>query len=103
MGKCAVASLLYNVYFKNLLLFHFVFSDMNGFMNKQEKIEERKERFKAMSSSERKALIRQKMKAQGLEEGSGIPGRDLSSYDQGEIWDVIQITRCFPELQTKQL
>ena len=64
--------------------------------------EERKARFKAMSSNERKALIREKMKAEGLKEGSGVPGKDLSSYDRDEICDLIQVTRCFPEMQTKQ-
>ena len=63
--------------------------------------EERKERFKAMSSNERKALIREKMKAQGLEEGSGVAGKDLSSYEQDEIWDLIQVTSCFSEMQSK--
>ncbi len=67
----------------------------------QESNEKRKERFKAMSSAERKALIRAKMKAEGLQEGSGVPGKDLFSYDQDEIWDLIQVTSCFPEMQTK--
>ena len=67
----------------------------------KESSEERKERFKAMSSAERKALIRAKMKAEGLQEGSGVPGKDLSSYDRDEIWDLIQVTSCFPEMQTK--
>ena len=61
----------------------------------------RKERFKAMSSPERKALIRANMKAEGLEEGSGVPGKNLSSYDQDEIWDLIQVTSCLTEMQTK--
>ena len=69
-------------------------------MTTKESNEERKERFKAMSSTERKALIRAKMKAKGLQEGSGVPGKDLSSYDRDEIWDLIQVTRCFPEMQT---
>ena len=63
--------------------------------------EERKERFKAMSSDERKALIREKMKAQGLEEGSGVAGKNLSSYERNEIWDLIQVTSCFPEMRSK--
>ena len=63
--------------------------------------EERKDRFKTMSSAQRKALIRAKMKAKGLQEGSGVPGKDLSSYDRDEIWDLIQVTSCFPEMQTK--
>ena len=64
--------------------------------------ETRKERFRAMSSSERKMLIRQKLKAQGLEEGSGIPEKNLSSYDREEIWGIIEITSCFPEMQIKK-
>ena len=69
-------------------------------MEIQEGSKNRKERFKAMSSAERKVLIRAKMEAEGLEEGSGVPGKDLSSYDRNEIWDLIQVTRCFPERQT---
>ncbi len=71
-------------------------------MSNQETPKERKDRFKAMSSDERKALIREKMKAIGLQEGSGIPGKDLTAYERNEIWDLIQITSCFPEMQTKQ-
>ena len=70
-------------------------------MTTKESNEERKERFKAMSSTERKALIRIKMKAEGLQEGSGVPGKNLSSYERDEIWDLIQVTSCFPEMQTK--
>ena len=65
----------------------------------KESSEERKERFKAMSSAERKALIRTKMKAEGLQEGSGVPGKDLSSYDRDEIWGLIKVTSCFPEIE----
>ena len=70
-------------------------------MATKESHEERKERFKAMSTVDRKALIRAKMKAEGLQEGSGVPGKDLSSYDQDEIWDLIQVTSCLTEMQTK--
>ena len=51
-----------------------------------------------MTSTERKALIMAKMKAEGLEEGSGIKG---ATYDEDEVWDLIRITRCFPEMQIK--
>ena len=71
-------------------------------MRDEETLEERKERFKSMSSAERKALIREKMKAEGLVEGSGVSGKDLSSYDQEEIPDLIQVTRFFPEMQSKR-
>tara|TARA_Y100001968_G_C19264313_1_gene670862 strand:- start:84 stop:455 length:372 start_codon:yes stop_codon:yes gene_type:complete len=70
-------------------------------MANKETVEKRKKRFQAMSSNERKALIREKMKAEGLLEGSGVPGKDLSSYDREEIWDLIQLTRCFPEMHTQ--
>ncbi len=70
-------------------------------MATKESNEERKERFNAMSSAERKALIRAKMKTEGLQEGSGVPGKSLSSYDRDEIWDLIQVTSYFPEMQTK--
>jgi len=63
--------------------------------------EERRKRFKSMSSAERKALIRAKMKAEGLQEGSGVPEKELSSYDRDEIWDLIQVISCFNEIQTK--
>ena len=60
----------------------------------------RRARFKAMTSSERKALIRKKMKAAGLVEGSGVPGKTLSSYDQDQVRELIRITSCFPEMRT---
>ena len=65
-------------------------------MTNQERLEQRKLRFKAMSSDERKALLRKKMKAEGLEEGSGV--KPLSSYDREEIWDLIEITSCLPKM-----
>ena len=71
-------------------------------MTNQETPKERKKRFKAMSSDERKALIREKMKDQRLEEGSGVPGKSLSSYDRDEIWDLVQLTSCFPEMQNNR-
>ena len=63
--------------------------------------EERIKRFQAMSSRQRQVLLRQKMQAQGLVEGSGI--KPLSSYDTDEVWDLIQITSCFPEMQAKPM
>ncbi len=70
-------------------------------MTVKETNEDRKKRFEAMSSHERKILIKEKMNAQGLKEGSGVPGKDLSSYDRDEIWDLIQVTSCLPEMRTK--
>ncbi len=51
-----------------------------------------------MSSRERKDLILKKMKAKGIKVGSGVPNR---KYDNSEIYDLIQITNCFPELRHK--
>ena len=65
-------------------------------MTKQETLEERKPRFEAMSSYERKALLRKKIKAEGLEKGSEV--KPLSSLDREEIWDLIEITSCFPKM-----
>jgi len=51
-----------------------------------------------MSSQERKALILKKMKANGIEVGSGVPNR---KYSQVEVRDLIRITNRFPELRDK--
>ena len=63
-------------------------------MNKQE----RKKRFKSMSSSERQELILKKMKAKGIEVGSGVPNK---KYDNEEIYELIYISNCFLELKEK--
>ena len=64
-------------------------------MKKSESREERKKRFKSLSSAERKLLIRKKLELQGLTEGSGVREKDQSSYDKEEIIDLILLTRCF--------
>ena len=64
-------------------------------MNKEERIL----RFKSMSSSERKELILKKMKAIGLEVGSGVPNR---KYDNKEVYEFIHIVNCLPELRKKK-
>ena len=61
--------------------------------------EERTRKFKSMSSSERKALILKKMKAMGLEVGSGISNK---KYDNKEVYELIHIASCFPELREKK-
>ena len=61
--------------------------------------EERKKRFKSMSSSERQALISKKMKAIGIEVGSGIPNK---KYDSKKVYELIHIASCFPELRDKK-
>ena len=64
-------------------------------MSSGESREERKKRFKSLSSTERKILIRRKLEQQGLTEGSGVREKDQSSYDKKEILDLILLTKCF--------
>ena len=60
--------------------------------------EERRQKYKSMSSQERQELILKKMKAKGIEVGSGVPDKE---YDSEEIYELIHITNCFPELREK--
>ena len=60
--------------------------------------EERTKRFKSMSSTERQELILKKMKALGIEVGSGSPEK---KYDNKEVYELIHISKCFPELREK--
>ena len=61
--------------------------------------EELTKRFKSMSSRERKELILMKMKAKGIVVGSGIPNK---KYDSKEVYELIHITKSFPELRKKK-
>ena len=61
--------------------------------------EDLKRRFKNMSSNERQALILKKMKAKGIEVGSGVPNK---KYDSKEVYELIHIANCFPELRQKK-
>ena len=63
-------------------------------MNKEERIK----RFKSMSSIQRRKLILKKMKERGIEVGSGIPNK---KYDNKEVYELIHISKCFPELREK--
>jgi len=58
--------------------------------------EERTKRFKSMSSMQRQELILKKMKEKGIEVGSGIPNK---KYDSKEVYKLIHIANCFPELR----
>ena len=58
--------------------------------------EERTKRFKSMSSMQRQELILKKMKERGIEVGSGIPNK---KYDSKEVYELIHIANCFPELR----
>ena len=64
-------------------------------MNKEERIKQ----FKLMSSKERQKLILKKMKNLGIEVGSGVPNR---KYDNKEIYELMHIVNCFPELREKK-
>ena len=64
-------------------------------MNKEARIK----RFKSMSSSQRQKLILKKMKAIGIEVGSGVPNK---KYDSTEVYELINIANCFAELRDKK-
>ena len=61
-------------------------------MNKEERIK----LFKHLSRRERQELILRKMKAKGIKVGSGVLNKQ---YDSSEVYELIQITNCFPELR----
>ena len=61
--------------------------------------EERTKRFKSMSSMQRQELILKKMQDKGIELGSGIPNK---KYDSKEVYELINIANCFPELRDKK-
>jgi len=61
--------------------------------------EERIKKFKSMTSIQRQELILKKMKERGIELGSGIPNK---KYDSKEVYELIHITNCFPELRAKK-
>ena len=52
-----------------------------------------------MSSFERKVLILKKMKAKGIDLGSGVPNK---KYDSQEVYELIHISNRFPELREKK-
>jgi len=61
--------------------------------------EERIKKFKSMSSMQRQKLILMKMKEIGIEVGSGTPNK---KYDSQEVYELIHIANCFPELREKK-
>ena len=63
-------------------------------MNKEERIK----RFKSMSSMRRQELILKKMNERGINVGSGVPNK---KYDSREVYELIHIVNCFPELRKK--
>ena len=63
------------------------------------KKEARTKMFKSMTSQQRRELILKKMKAKGIEVGSGVPDK---RYDSEEVYELIHIANCFPELREKR-
>ena len=55
--------------------------------------------FKSLTSEQRKELILKKMKAKGIEVGSGVPDK---KYESEEVYELIHIANCFPELRVKR-
>jgi len=64
---------------------------------KKENTNQRRKRFKSMSSEERINLILKKMKEKNIKVGSGVP---YKTYNTDEVRDLIKITNCFPELRS---
>ena len=52
-----------------------------------------------MSSIQRQELILKKMKDRSIETGSGIPNK---KYDSKDVYELIHIANCFPELRKKK-
>ena len=52
-----------------------------------------------MSSNERQKLILKKMKAIGIDVGSGIPNK---KYDSKEVYELIHIANCLLALKEKK-
>ena len=52
-----------------------------------------------MTSEQRKELILKKMKAKGIEVGSGVPDK---KYESKEVYELIHIANCFTELREKR-
>ena len=61
--------------------------------------EEIRKKYKSMTRQERQELILKKMKAKGIEVGSGVPDK---KYDSEEVYKLIHIANCFPELREKR-
>ena len=61
--------------------------------------EERTKRFRSLSSMQRQELILKKMKEKGIEVGRGIPHKN---YDSKEVYELIKIANCFPELRERK-
>ena len=60
---------------------------------------ERRKKFMSMTSQQRQELILKKMKAKGIEVGSGVPDK---KYESEEVYELIHIAKCLPELREKR-
>ena len=54
--------------------------------------------FKSSTTEQRQELILKKIKAKGIEVGSGVLDK---KYDSEEVYELIHIANCFPELREK--
>ena len=54
--------------------------------------------FRSMTSDQRKKLILKKMKAKGINVGSGVPNKTYIKQNE-EVNELIRIVNCFPELR----
>tara|TARA_B100000902_G_scaffold243925_1_gene230951 strand:- start:176 stop:337 length:162 start_codon:yes stop_codon:yes gene_type:complete len=52
-----------------------------------------------MYSIQRQQLILKKRKERGIEVGSGIPNK---TYDSKDVYELIHIANCLPELRDKK-
>ena len=55
--------------------------------------------FKSLTTEQRQELILKKMKAKGIEVGSGVPDK---KYENEEVYELINIANRFPELREKR-
>ena len=60
--------------------------------------EDKRKKFKSMTSQQRQELILKKMEAKEIEVGSGVPNK---KYNSEEVYELIRIANCFPELREK--
>ena len=52
-----------------------------------------------MTTDQRQQLLLKKLKAKGIEVGSGVPDK---KYQSKELYELIHIANCFPELREKR-
>ena len=54
--------------------------------------------FKSITTDQRQELILKKIKDKGIEVGSGVSDK---KYESEEVYELIHIANCFPELREK--